>query len=279
MKETQTKSLKSTEKFAKSKEGSMKPLTVFALLLVIFFAQAPLVSAADSWKHDLQPYLWLPSSVEGPATIEGNPLELDWNSDDVLDLLNFAIQVRYEGRKSNLGLIADLMYVALQGDMAPRAHPTGAIVTVKPDVKQTVFDLAGTYRLEQSGWITDFFGGLRYTYINQQADVVFPAPGPTVSFGGSEDYVEPMFGARIAWILNDKWRVALRGDMSGFGIGNASDKTWNALFGADYKPWETVSVKLGYRIYDIDYSTGSGAERFALDLRAEGPHLGVSFYF
>lgn len=250
------------------------------LLLVVFIAQSSVVSAEEnSWQHDLQPYLWFPVSVEGPSTVDGGTVDLDLDASDVIDMLNFAFSLRYEAWRDNkFGVIADFMYVDLEGDFK-ESLPPGGRLGIKPDIDQVVIDLAGAYRFEHENLDIDLIGGARYTYLNQEIELTFPGPIPKQDLGGSKDYVEPLIGARLIWTLSDQWKVAFRGDMSGFGVGSGSDLTWNALLGADYKLSDKSSFKFGYRIYDIDYSNGSGANEFGFDAELHGPYLGASFYF
>jgi len=49
--------------------------------------------------------------------------------------------------------------------------------------------------------------------------------------------------------------------------------------GFDYRAWKNTSIKFGYRIYDIDYETGSGADTLGLDAQMMGPWLGVTMYY
>jgi len=262
----------------------MNKLFPLLLLLIVFIAQGSIAFAEEhSWQHDVQPYIWFPTSVEGTSTVDGGAAKLDLDASDMADMINFAFSLRYEAWKGKFGIIVDGMYVDLEADFkdalpAPPFSP-GSSVKVEPDIEQVVVDLAGAYRLDYGKWSTDLIGGLRYTYIKQEIELNFPSPVPTQDLGGSKDYVEPMVGARVIWALSDKWRATLRGDMSGFGVGSGSDLTWNALAGAAYTYSEKASIKLGYRIYDIDYSNGSGSNEFGVDLQLHGPYLGASFSF
>jgi opacity protein-like surface antigen len=262
----------------------MNRFVTFLLLLFVFIVQGSFALAEEpSWQHDVQPYIWFPVSVEGTSTVDGGAAELDLDASDMADMINYAFSLRYEAWKGNFGLIADGMYVDLEADIkeslpSPPFSP-GSKLKVEPDIDQVVVDLAGAYRFDHGKLSTDLIGGLRYTYINQELDLSFPAPIPSQDLGGSKDYVEPMIGARLRWILTDKWRATLRGDMSGFGVGSGSDLTWNALAGATYKYSDKTSLKFGYRIYDIDYSNGSGSNEFGVDLKLHGIYLGGSFQF
>ena len=126
------------------------------------------------------------------------------------------------------------------------------------------------------------YGGLRYAYLKQKADVnndiidLFPEG---ISLGKSEDWIEPFIGGRIIWDLNDKMAINVRGDAGGFGIGSASRLTWNFVADVDYKLTKKVSLNAGYRILDIDYSRGSGSDKFAADAKIEGPVIGMTILF
>jgi opacity protein-like surface antigen len=99
------------------------------------------------------------------------------------------------------------------------------------------------------------------------------------TLGTSEDWVEPFIGSRVVWDLNGKWALNVRGDAGGFGIGSASDMTWQILGGVDYKISENMIFNAGYRYVELDYSRGSGSDEFGIDLRAKGPYLGLTLLF
>jgi predicted porin len=71
----------------------------------------------------------------------------------------------------------------------------------------------------------------------------------------------------------------VKADVGGFGIGSASDLTWNIYSALDYKFGKRTSFDIGYRIYDIDYSKGSGSNEFGLDAQIHGPILGLTYRF
>jgi opacity protein-like surface antigen len=65
----------------------------------------------------------------------------------------------------------------------------------------------------------------------------------------------------------------------GFGIGSASDLTWQILGGMDYKFTKNIILNMGYRYVDLDYSHGSGADEFGIHLKAQGPIMGLTIIF
>ncbi len=52
--------------------------------------------------------------------------------------------------------------------------------------------------------------------------------------------------------LLEKLSFAMRGSVTGLGIGEGSDIQWDFLAVADYRPWRRASFKVGYRLYQID---------------------------
>ena len=89
-----------------------------------------------------------------------------------------------------------------------------------------------------------------------------------------EDWTDPIIGVRYFYDFGNKWMISARGDIGGFGLG--SDFTWNVLALVHFQPWEYVSIVAGYRAMDQDYEDGSGASRFAYDMRLAGPIAGVN---
>ena len=74
----------------------------------------------------------------------------------------------------------------------------------------------------------------------------------------------------------------MRADVGGFGAG--SDLAWSVLGAFRYDtPWKLgradVAVLAGYKVYDVDYSSGTGKHRREFDEQLRGPALGVAFTF
>lgn len=100
----------------------------------------------------------------------------------------------------------------------------------------------------------------------------------TQNLGDDKHWVSPVIGARANFVFNDRWNLVVRGDMSGFGV-SGENLSW-ALNGlAGYKFTENATFRFGYRVYDIDYSSGTGSNEFAYDVTEHGPILGLSYKF
>ena len=156
------------------------------------------------------------------------------------------------------------------------------------DIEQSVVDLALMYQLfkglpmKREGCYLplslDVWSGASYAYLKQEIST-YHNSGLSTTLGKSKDWVEPLVGAKISVRLTKRISFVTMGNVSGFGVGSASDKTWDVTTGFSYRLFEKASLVLAYRIYEIDYSNGSGTEEFGMDGKVEGPWLGMSFYF
>ena len=126
--------------------------------------------------------------------------------------------------------------------------------------------------------------GARYTYMKSEIDIDI-TPGSfgmlpaSVSMKKSVDWIEPLVGGRIKLGLTDRLNLAVRGDVGGFGIGSASQLTWQVLAGLQYRISDSTSVTAGYRHYNLDYEKGSGSDKFAMDIEIKGPIFGLTVLF
>ena len=249
-------------------------------------------SGSDKWQFNVTPYFFAPA-YEGDMTVDGQTVSADLSFGDILD--NFDVMGfsnRVVARKGKLGLIFDIAYLSLETeiDLATLTPPVSIGIDI--EIEDLSLDFGVSYRAVDTMiagkrlWIEPI-GGLRYHYFKQEIDldvsVTLPGPLGTKSagttLGGDEEWVEPFVGGRMLIALSEKITFLLRGDAGGFGIGDASDLTWNILAGFDYRFSERVSAKLGYRFMGFDYETGSGADRFGADVDMAGLMLGVTFNF
>lgn len=255
------------------------------LCLTIFGAQTGQAQALNqsgvgdgTWRHSITPYLFLPLSTKGKSTVDGTSVDLDLSLNDVLDLLQGAASVRYEGWNGNFGIISEVYYVKLGTNVA---LPVGG-VSANVDVRQTFFNIQGAYRfaqgLNRSGrrYAADVSAGVRWNRLKQEIGLSGPGPGRTL--GGTEDWFEPMIGLRYAVELNDKWTFAGRAELSGFGV-NGDDLQYLVLAGFDWKAWENTSLRFGYQFYGIDYSTMRSGGEFAYDIDQNGLYAAIAFHF
>jgi hypothetical protein len=93
----------------------------------------------------------------------------------------------------------------------------------------------------------------------------------------SKDWLDPFVGGRLRLDIIDRLSVSVRGDIGGFGAG--SHFTWNMAAILAYQVSQRISTGVGYRILDINYSEGTGANAFRYDVQMRGPVLGLNIHF
>jgi hypothetical protein len=256
----------------------------------------------DPWRFELTLYGFL-AGMDVVSTLNGADTPVDLSFGDLLDDFDvIAAMGRLEAWKGQWVFIVDGLYISLETD-AKLKPVKGLDLTLDADVDIRLFDLdlAVGYRVweprlrkghRMPSLFFDVMAGGRYMYLKQEVDLDVTLSGllpqiilgkkkvkRNITIGGSRDWVEPFVGARVGIRLCEWLTLGVRGDIGGFGIGSASDLTWNLYGGFDVKPWEHVSLKVGYRYYNIDYEHGDGIAEFGLTGEMHGPWLGITFYF
>jgi hypothetical protein len=216
---------------------------------------------SDEWQFTIAPlYLWA-VGIDGTIGVGPAAAPVSISFDDALSNLSGAFTLHFEARKKKWNVLADYMWVGL----SPSASlPTGTQVNV--DLDMQIGELGGTYLVTDSSPYVEVLAGVRYQSVDMTAS---PTP---VSIDDS--WADGFVGARITGQWGN-WKVVGRGDVGGGG----SDLVWNVSLFGDYRFKKWGSVFAGYRVLDYDYSSGSGASRFAFDVRMQGPLLGLAFYF
>jgi hypothetical protein len=236
-------------------------------------------SLVTGWTFDVAPfYLWLPA-LDGTVTVRGLSADVDLSVGDTLDLLfdsgKFVATGRAEARKGNGLLTLDLMYLNLEENTQ-----TAIGVGVDLRFKQLLLEFGGGYHLGEwslSGegkptLSVDFLGGGRFVHLDSGLTIE-----DFVDVDRSQDWLEPFLGGRLKLDIIDRLSVAVRGDIGGFGIG--SHFTWSVATILAYQVSERISLGAGYRILDINYSEGTGSNKFQFDVQMRGPMLGFAVHF
>jgi predicted porin len=104
--------------------------------------------------------------------------------------------------------------------------------------------------------------------INQQLTNRLPT-----SASADKDWVDPIIGVRAQWNINDRWFLAGKSDIGGFGVG--SDLVWTIQGTFGYNFTKNVSAELGYRYMHTDYEDGA----FVYDMAEAGLYTGLNIKF
>jgi hypothetical protein len=217
-------------------------------------------AASESWDFELTPYLWA-AGLDGDTAADGTGSEIDTDySFFSLDNLDFALGTAFEARKGRWGMLYDLMYVEFSDafNRAPNSE-----VEVSGGVLDTVASLAA-----QNGRPLELLFGLRYVALKATVDI---APVPAAS--ARESWLDPLVGLRFTHAFNDRWSVALRGDIGGFGVSSDFVTNVSAIFG--WRVGENVTLRGGYRLLQMDFDGDS----LLLDATLQGYVIGASWEF
>jgi hypothetical protein len=262
---------------------------------------APAKSPSD-WSLSFTTYGWLPW-ITGDLAIKGRSFDVDVTPGQVIDALDWSGLPAWfsyaELRKDRFSFFNDIVYSSLSGssDFA-RSGPLGAVTlsgNLSADYEQTIIELGATYEIWSDKGATsqtalDVLAGGRYWHqdatisANATLNPSLPLPiegGRVFARSGSVDWVDPFIGARVRHQMAPGQNLTMRGDIGGFGAG--SDFSWQAIATYDMQICITDSYAidgyLGYRALAVDYSEGSGNNRYEIDAVMHGPVVGATVRF
>lgn len=265
-------------------------ITACGLLLVLICSPAsgqttrPTLAASPAWTFDVAPYLWVPG-IYGDVAVRGRTADVSLLPADFLSTLfesfKFAALGRAEARRGPLVFTLDLLYLSLEEDNTGRLG-----VERNVEFSQLILEFGGGYQLGEwplgaQSWprlAVEALAGGRYVNLDSELHLAGTGPlGTRVDAEGTVDWLEPFFGARFRLAFSEALTFVVRGDVGGFGVG--SEVTWSLVGTLQYRVSRCVTLAGGYRVLDIDYEQGSGAERFVFDVQMRGPIFGLVIHF
>jgi len=244
---------------------------VLPVLLAPFWAHAQ--DNSKDWHHSVYIYA-MGAAIDGKAQIGPVEVPVDLSISDVFGALEFGAMAAYRAENDTWSFSADATFMGLAGsDTTEGGRLNGTI-----DVDQ--FTLMGTFgrRVSEN---TELLFGLAYFDLSTDLRVTSTG-GVPVDLAASRDvdWIDPTIGLRYNRPINDNWRLNLRGDIGGFGVG--SDLMYHLLANVQWQASETVGMVFGYRLIDFDYEEGTsglGGNYQRYDLTEQGPLVGVSISF
>jgi len=263
-----------------------KVVAAMALFLMCSFAQGQdqpkPATVGDTWRVKVVPYVWVPQ-ISGHATADvgglGVRTPVDASFNEVVDELNYEAAGRVEAWKGNLGVFVDALFVGVGDD----THVLDR-VDAHTNIKLAYVELGMGYRVlntalgnDETHLLTvEVMGGGRYMYANVE---VRNAPLPNPEY--SKSWVDPFVGGRVRVGINERLAMSCRANAGGFGIGSCSKSVYDALVAVEYQLSERTTVEAGYRWMDIDkhFDRAGNGLRNQLDVRLDGPYIGLGFLF
>lgn len=261
-------------------------------------------AARSDWTFAFTTYGWLPW-ISGDLTVKGRSFDVDISAGQVIDALDWSgIPAWFsyaEARNGRVSLFNDIVYSKLSGSGDFAKSGPGGLATlsgnVKADYEQAIIEVGAAYEILSGvspglgSAAFDVLAGGRYwnqettvaanTEISAPLDALPIIGGRRVARSGSVDWVDPFIGARLRQQLAPGQNLTLRGDIGGFDVG--SEFTWQVLATYDFQlcvtDRYTLDGYLGYRALSVDYSQGSGNNRYEFDALMQGPVMGVTMRF
>ena len=250
---------------------------IAALALTLAGLLASVDAAADEvsggWQQTLFVY-GMGAGIDGTAQIGPVKVDVDASMSDVFDALEFGAMLAYRVENGTWSFMGDATYMGLG---AHDTHGTPAGGEVKGEISVDQATLMATFGRRWTDHL-EFLFGLAYLDLSADVKLKSVSGGPlNVAAGADASWIDPTIGLQYSRPLGDQWRVTLRGDVGGFGVG--SDLMYQLIASARWQASDAIGVFFGYRLIDFDYEDGSGHDYQHYDLTEQGPMVGMSVSF
>lgn len=247
-------------------------------------SEATMAPATSSpWRLEFNTWIWI-MGLNGDVGIGDRTSEVDASFGDILEESDsiFAFSGRLEVGYERFGVFVDGLYSDLGVENA--SGPAG-ISSIDVTLQQGIIDFGAMYRLidnepqgnaaqNRRNFTLDLYAGGRYNTVTLELD-----PRNLSSRSMTEDWVDPIIGAKVVVPLAADWHIAVNGDVGGFGV--SSDLTWSAtvVIGYDFSLFDIPSTAMvGYRAIGWDYESDDDQD-FKWDIVQHGIIIGFAMHF
>lgn len=226
-------------------------------------ASSPALAEVGEWQYEGALYLF---AAETDLSV--GDLDATLSFSDALDNLDMAGMGAFAASNGQWTFVADLMYFDL-GFSEDRDAPI--ITGVDADVKMTVFNVAGYYRVHETP--TSWFDvGAGFRYFDTENEIELETVGPNRPSQSADDsWTDPVIAARANFEFSDKWSMRVVADYGSF----IDDReTYQVTLSVGYEFAENWSARFGYRYLNVE---NDDINDFRLE--QSGPILGVMYRF
>jgi hypothetical protein len=135
--------------------------------------------------------------------------------------------------------------------------------------------------MPRRGLALDLLGGTRIWVLSMDGDFDVTTPGPIFDelsrdLDQTQNWADPVLGARGTWDIIDRLHLVLRGDIGGFQIAADLDsEMWGNLVYDFHLFGRDAFAVAGYRAIYVDYDNSG----FMIKAWTHGPTIGVGMKF
>lgn len=235
---------------------------------------APQIAVADTmdWQVELSSYGWFPETTSHVKTPLGT-VKSELSASDALDSLDTAFMGSISARKGPWSVVGDIFYLDLS---FKERSPFGRLFS-EVETTTTLKSVGGygLYSVFTNNWFA-LDAGVGARYLSGDIDVVLRGISrPDVKSSVNDAWVDPLVAVRATAHLGNSWRVVIWMDGGGFGVADASDRTWQLTSAVSYRLNDKWSLSGGYRYLYLDRET----DGVPYDLKFSGPLVGLSYRF
>jgi hypothetical protein len=224
--------------------------------------QARDFGSAGVWQIDFAPYVWATDQT-GSVFVDGE--EIGVNTDFLKFEDNISGFIHFEAWNGGWAFLFDHMYQRWERQVGLGTDST----SFRGWAYTTEIGVARLLKEPDPVSFEFVFGG-RITKLSTRGGGVEP------DAEDSRTWFEGFIGLRSGIEITGRLIAGVRGDIGGALVG--SELTWNASGLLGYRLGRSVSLFGGYRVYDVNYETGDGADLFKYNVRSHGPFLGLGLH-
>jgi len=221
----------------------------------------PALSSAQEWDFEVTPYLWA-AGIDGELSVGQQTGDFSVGFDDIVNVLDGAIIVRFEAKKGKHNFFGDLVSMQLDPDTGRDGigGPIGA------EVETLVIE--GGYGYD----ITERFAAeIGFTYWDFETSLIPPNLPVAKS---SSDWTDVLVGGRYTVELGEKWESVTRVNLATGGS--------EIVLGADISFKREFAngdhLLLGFRVLNTEYEKNGALGRvMGIDATFAGATVGYVF--
>jgi hypothetical protein len=249
-------------------------------LVAAAFGLSP--AAASEWEWVVAPYAWLTDVSTDFSINDQDVLENEVDVEDILDDLDFSLQMRVEGQRGRNGVFLDFSYFDFGDDDKTQSLPNapGSVLVIKGDLEQTFIDAGGIYNPRGDGRGFALLYGARIIDVDEELDIRVDTPTgstPSRRVSGSGTLYDGLVAVRYMGQLGERWLYLAAADASTGG----SEFTWGGVLDLGYRLGQRNRYTLvaGYRYLKIELREDDVRAEVESRLTMSGPHVGLVFRF